>query len=345
MRAMAVHLGVLKFLAEKDCLERVTRISTVSGGSLLVGLVLSRAGFVWPSSNAFLSTVYEQTRNSICARSLLWDTVARLRNPANWRHVLSRANLLGEALRNDWSLDVPLRRLPALPEWSINATTAETGKRFRFKGTTIGDYESGYADAPDFSLAIALAVSAAFPGLVGPLSLQTGQFEWKTREFGEPEYKARVRRPDFATLHLYDGGVYDNLGLEPLYDPGRSTSKHSGDVIIASDAGAPLGEVFSADAFSPWRLKRVADIMADQSRSLRVRNFVQYLRDPKSPGRGAYLQIDNPLFDRRISAAADFTCTFPTTLRQLKESEFDIMAGYGYAMARRVHEVYGLGIG
>lgn len=341
---MAVHMGVLKFLAEQSWLERVTRISTVSGGSLLVGLVLSRTGFAWPSSEAFLSTVYEQTRSAICARSLLWDSVARLKNPINWRHLLSRANLLGEALRADWSLDVPLRRLPELPEWSINATTAETGKRFRFKGTTIGDYESGYAEAPDFSLAFALAVSAAFPGIVGPLSLETGQFEWKTRGFGEPEYKSRVKRPDFATLHLYDGGVYDNLGFEPLYDSGRSTSKHNGDVIIASDAGAPLGEGFSVDAFSPWRLKRVADIMSDQSRSLRVRSFVQYLRDPRSPGRGAYLQIDNPLFDRRKNAAAKFTCTFPTTLRRLQESEFDIMAGYGYAIARRVHEVYGLGI-
>ncbi|MEF9672493.1 patatin-like phospholipase family protein [Pseudomonas sp. PCH446] len=37
VRAMAFHLGVLKYLAEQQALERLTQISTVSGGSLLVG--------------------------------------------------------------------------------------------------------------------------------------------------------------------------------------------------------------------------------------------------------------------------------------------------------------------
>lgn len=40
IRAMLFHLGVLRLLAERRLVERVTRISTVSGGSLLVGLML-----------------------------------------------------------------------------------------------------------------------------------------------------------------------------------------------------------------------------------------------------------------------------------------------------------------
>lgn len=38
IRAMAFHLGMLKFLAERSLLEEIHRVSTVSGGSLLVGL-------------------------------------------------------------------------------------------------------------------------------------------------------------------------------------------------------------------------------------------------------------------------------------------------------------------
>lgn len=341
---MAFHSGVIKFLAETGRLERITRISTVSGGSLLVGLVISRAGNAWPSSDVFLQNVYDAVRSSMCSRNLLLDAIVQLRNPTNWQFLLSRANLVGEALRSKWGVDVPLRMVPTVPEWSINATTAENGKRFRFKGSTIGDYENGYAQAPDLPLSTALAVSAAFPGAIGPLALKTSQFGWKVRGFGDSESMEKPVAPKFQTLHLYDGGVYDNLALESLFDAGRAASKHGGDIIIASDAGAPLDEGFSSGALSPWRLKRVADIMSDQSRNLRVRSFVAYLKASDAQSRGAFLQLDAPLLDRRTNASSDFTCRFPTTLRRLTEDEFDIMSGHGYAVAHRTNEVYGLGL-
>ena len=50
IRAMAFHLGVLKRMAELDLLERVARISTVSGSSLLMGLVYRSNDFCWPTS-------------------------------------------------------------------------------------------------------------------------------------------------------------------------------------------------------------------------------------------------------------------------------------------------------
>ena len=52
IRAMAFHLGVLKRMAELDLLERVARISTVSGSSLLMGLVYRSNDFCWPTSSA-----------------------------------------------------------------------------------------------------------------------------------------------------------------------------------------------------------------------------------------------------------------------------------------------------
>lgn len=39
VRAAAFHPGVLQYLAEQCLLEQVTRISSVSGGSLFAGLV------------------------------------------------------------------------------------------------------------------------------------------------------------------------------------------------------------------------------------------------------------------------------------------------------------------
>ena len=40
-RASIFHMGVLKYLAEKNKLEEISYISSVSGGSLLIGLLYS----------------------------------------------------------------------------------------------------------------------------------------------------------------------------------------------------------------------------------------------------------------------------------------------------------------
>ena len=40
IRAMVFHLGVLKYLSEQNKLEEISHISTVSGGSLIIGLLL-----------------------------------------------------------------------------------------------------------------------------------------------------------------------------------------------------------------------------------------------------------------------------------------------------------------
>jgi NTE family protein len=340
VRAVAFHIGALKLLAELELLENVNHISSVSGGSLVTGLIFANSGARWPSSEIFLNTVYASVKNKVCSRNLMCDSLAQLIKPNNWRYLLSRANLVGMALAQHWDLDFTLNELAPSPTWSINATTAENGKRFRFKGATIGDYEVGYVDDANVPVSTAVAVSAAFPGGIGPLAIRTADYRWKRRKWGEPISEAKFVDPEFSTLHLYDGGVYDNLGLEPLFDAGTGKPKTDGSVIIALDAGAPLVQGFSAIALNPWRLKRVADIMAEQARSLRVRTFVEYL---KRTSAGAFIQIDSPLFDRVTDPVAAFACRFPTTLRRLSELEFDTLAGHGYSVAKRVHGIYGIG--
>jgi len=56
-RATAYHLGVLARLAHEDRLEDVTFLSTVSGGSLCVGLVYALNQFRWPSSQTYRKPV------------------------------------------------------------------------------------------------------------------------------------------------------------------------------------------------------------------------------------------------------------------------------------------------
>ncbi len=328
---MIFHLGVLNRLAQAGMLERVKRISTVSGGSLVVGLILSESNLQWPSSSIFATKIYPSLRNKICSKSLQMGAAKQLLKIHNLRYFLSRSNLLALTPRNDWGVNFDLIDLPISPEWSINGTTAETGRRFRFKKTSLGDYSLGYALPEKYPLANAMAVSAAFPGGFGPLRIQTKDFLWRKRPtWGSPDDTAAECTLAWDHLHLYDGGIYDNLGLEPFFDSGRCLSKVENHFIIASDASAPLGTNFSGWSANPLRLKRVADIMSEQSRALRVRSFHHYLKQKPSHGYYIYIAKDDNRLD---NIERNFVSNFPTTLRRTSQDEFDRIANFAYLLA------------
>ncbi|MGF0666542.1 patatin-like phospholipase family protein [Stenotrophomonas maltophilia] len=331
IRAMVFHLGVLKCIADANALENVACISSVSGGSLIAGLVLQQSRMKWPSSRQFSEEVLPALRLRLTSRSLQWDALRELAHPCNWRYALSRSNLLAAALRHRWGVDQTLESLPQRPVWSINATNAENGRRFRFKRDDFGDYESGYAKAEQFSLAHAMAVSAAFPGGFGPLALQADRLEWRRRPWGAPESESVIVPPPAARLHLYDGGVYDNLGLEPFFDAGRGLAKIGDLHLVVSDAGMPLGRGFRHGPLSPFRLKRVADIMSDQSRALRVRTFQDYIS--KDSRRGVYLCISDHDGSRNGRNLRDLSARFPTTLKKVTLDEFDSIFAHGLSVA------------
>lgn len=338
IRAMVFHLGVLQRFAELRLFEKVGRISTVSGGSLVVGLIFKEAETTWPSSSAYLENILPSLQKKLCGRSLQWGAARQLVWPTHWRFILTRSNMLGATLREDWGVSAQLSDLPNIPEWSINGTTAETGKRFRFKRDSLGDYTTGYAPAGEFSLADAMAVSAAFPGGFGPFRIDVQQYQWMRREWNAPVGSEEVVEMGTKPLHLYDGGVYDNLGLEPFFDAGVGTAKHVGSYIVVSDAGAPLPAGFGFGNLNPMRFKRMADIMSDQSRALRVRTFVNYLQ--KNPNHGAFLPINTITSENGVETR--FASSFPTTLRKTSNQEFARLLEHGYRVTRFIEDRYGL---
>lgn len=345
-RAMAYHAGVIRFLAEENSIERIRHVSTVSGGSLLIGLLLHRSGMQWPSSARYLKEVLPAIRQTMTTCNLTARALARLLLPWNWRYALSRANLVAKTLEGAWGLSATLKQVPSFPEWSINGTTAETGRRFRFKSTKFGDYELGYAEASNFPLAQAIAVSAAFPGGIGPLAIESADYTWqKLPSWGAPEeLKEEVTLP-FERLHLYDGGVYDNLGTEPLFDIGKRMAKQSGATLIVSDAGAPLEKGFSLRALNPWRMKRLMDISMEQQRALRVRVVVNALQSGLP---GAYLQIGSAAIASMERAGvsgqessewlskedARSVASVPTALGRMSELQFSQIERHGYETAK-----------
>jgi len=363
VRAAAFHAGVILYLAEQGLLEDVTHISSVSGGSLYTGLVLSASGYRWPSSAHYIEVVHPQVRKTLVSHSLQMRALAQLvLNPANWQYALSRANVVAQTIRSLWDVEATLGDLPDLPAWSINGTTGETGRRFRFKGRRMGDYELGYTDVSNMPLCEAMAVSAAFPGGIGPLVIKAEDFTWHKREqwgshAGEIPYK-----PPLERVHLYDGGLYDNLGIEPLFDVGKQAIKErkpeSVDFVLVSDAGAALPRMAIPHRLNPFRFKRIADIALDQTRALRVRAFVNFLQQP--PTRGAYAQLgaDPVVSVRRLKMGREESADrllaqewlagdtikkaalYPTTLKKMAAADFDRLSRHGYETAMWNFELF-----
>ena len=350
---MAFHCGMLQWLAERGRLGDISHISSVSGGTLFTGLVFQFGNWEWPSDAAYCADIKPRIRTLLTQSNLQAAALRRLVRPRNWRYLLSRANVLSEAIAHRWGIAARLRHLPEKPVWSVNGTTAENGRRFRFKQTGCGDYEIGYAAAGGFKISDAMAVSTAFPGLIGPFAIRTADFAWQRRKaWNDPPESAVDVTPPFPRLHLYDGGIYDNLGMEPLFDTGPQSFKGDINSLVVSDAGAPLARRPLGRALSLFRAKRVADIALDQTRALRIRVWINFLQS--HPECGMYLQLgayapdlikkyaaNNPegadallresWLDREEvkRAAAE-----PTCLGRLTPDAFDRLARHGYETAQ-----------
>lgn len=357
---MAFHCGVLRWLAETARLEDIEHVSSVSGGTLLAGLVFAANKWSWPTSKQYLDSVAPRIRVALVSKNIPLTGALLLLLPTNWRFALSRANVLSQALSKCWNIEGTLANLPSRPIWSINGTTAETGRRFRFKLNRCGDYELGYADISDFKISDAMAVSAALPGAIGPLAIEVDDFQWKKRPSwnASPNAEQVVVLP-YKRLHIYDGGVYDNLALEPFLDSGSQCLKNGIDYLICSDAGAPLVRMSSGPSLSPFRALRIMKIAMDQTRSLRIRALAHFLEN--NPRAGTYAQIGvDPLeriqhYERRnpLVAAKLLNCQWlsgdvvklasehPTSLWPLLNDQFTRLEQHGYESIQWNERLFG----
>lgn len=323
VRALIFHLGVLKRLADEKLLEEINQISTVSGGSLGTGLIYKINEYKWPSSNKFLNDTLPKIKDTLINKNL--QRRLALLSIFQGKLVKPRGNLLAFALGKFWGIKATLGDLKDRPKWWINATCYETGKNWIFSKEYVGDYKYTKTKLTDkFKLNTALAASAAFPGLIGPVVFRPN---WGTKE----------------KLHLWDGGVYDNLGSEVFYKPYKGLVKDI-DMLFVSDAGSLFQSQKRCFVKSPLRL---IDITMSQIRGLRSRMLVNYFKRKKDSG--CYLQIGNTmkyiltnakvpipidleekmLSEDAVTKVADYS----TNLKKVKEVDFERIMRHGYEVA------------
>lgn len=338
-RAIVFHLGLLKALAEKGLWSDITYLSTVSGGSLCVALVMACNANAWPDEETFLNNTLPRIQKMLTAPQ--WKAIQTY---LFWLGLLFtgvRANFLAFLLEKLWGIKGDLSELPETPRWAINCTCWDTGKNWRFERRRMGDYKTQYVLSPHFPIAKAVAASAGVPWLIGSLKIKTSQFQW--HKFERDQKTTTPVHPIYKHLSLWDGGLYDNAGIECFFSPNdrkapKDWLKKDIDFCIISDASKELVNINRKYILwmplPKWLNSRIADIATDQVRSVRSRWMFQYFRENKN---GIYIRMGEgekygcKLEDEALAKINSFN----TSLMNFKSDDFNYLFNHAYSLTLR----------
>jgi NTE family protein len=189
----------------------------------------------------------------------------------------------------------------------------------------MGDYQVGYMEPPrGFPVARAVAASACFPPVFGPLRLRLDPEGLKGGS--APHDGARDRC--LADLRLTDGGTYDNMGLEPVW------KSHA--VVLVSDAGGLF--THESDRGLLWRVPRYQEIQERQARALRKRwliaGFSEGVVDGAYWGVGSapcQYEEGRPGYSKAL--AREVIAEIRTDLDAFSEAEAAVLENHGYLLA------------
>lgn len=233
-RAAAFAYGVLEELRDarlpgdggRSLLDEVDVISAVSGGSVTAaayGLYGDRVFEVLEP--AFLK------RN--VQRSLVLQTLNPLRWPSLWSSTYGRSELASDFYDKILFKGATFEavRTNGSPFLVINGTDITSGTRFDF---TQHSFDLICSDISSYPLASAVAASSAVPGALTPITLKNfaggcdcALPDWisgaREHDRGRISRRAAVlesylNATNRPFLHLVDGGVSDNIGVQPFID-------------------------------------------------------------------------------------------------------------------------------
>ena len=324
-RAMLFHAGAIWRMNEFGLLSGFSRISSVSGGSITAAVLgvnwgqlsFGDHGVAAGLREALLDPLRGLARFTVDLSSIvkgiaLPGSIAEKVVAAYEEHLSMRGKTLQD--------------LPDSPRFIFNATNLQSRALWRFSKPYMGDYLIGRVMNPKVPLAQAVAASSAYPPVLSPLVLRVDP-----DSFSPPEPGNKLHFPPYTSnVVLSDGGVYDNLGLEPAWKRCRT--------ILVSDAGAacPPQPAPRHDWIS--QTLRVLDIIDNQVRSLRVRQLVESYRS--GIRKGTYWSIGGDIRDCGVTDAlicplekTHALAEIETRLEKMDDSLQESLIDWGYAMA------------
>jgi len=325
-RAMVFHLGALWRLNEFGYLPKLTRISSVSGGSITAGVL----GCKW-SNLAFDASGVGQRFDAEVVQ-LVRDLASRTIDEGSILGGVflpgSISDRVADAYRKYLFGTATLQDLPAdPPRFVFNATNVQSGALWRFSRPFMADYRVGLVKNPTVELAVAVAASSAFPPVLSPLKM-----ELKARDYQQPSGQ---KSEDLHFGHyltdvvLTDGGVYDNLGLETAWKRYRT--------VLVSDGGGKLAAEEEPHADWARHALRVNELIDNQVRSLRKRLTIASFKDGTRAGTywGIRSHVDDYHLPDALPCPPDKTLILANTKTRLKKMDAVLqerLINWGYAI-------------
>jgi NTE family protein len=345
-RAMLYHLGAYWRLCELGILGRASRISSVSGGSIVSGklalewknLGLTHDGAPGPAPKAFVDLVVEPLRRMASTTIDVWPTLLSAVGLVNAASCITKK--YDTYLFNNATLqDLPDDSLPpgspgAGPRFVINATNLRSGVLWRFSRNYMADYTVGVVPRPRVPLSHAVAASSAFPPLLSPLKIKLDPASFE-KDRGRPPQNANQRDEAILT----DGGVYDNLGMETVWKRTRT--------VFVSDAGGGA-EFWDPKASRSWLRQgwRVLWVARQQVGGLRRRQLMSTYTPLARPGpatdpwwrHGSFWSISTPIGKYELrdatplpEAETNKLAQTPVRLKAMPNELQEALINWGYA--------------
>src|ERR1041385_195866 len=318
-RATLFHLGAIRRLNELGILPKLTTISSGSGGSILNGFLASR--LPGPLANGvadFQNTVSDPIRQFCSLDIRRWLALEAV--------IPGTHNSAGLARQYDRHLTkgMLLKDTPTAPVHIFCSTDLAYGVNWMFKNLECGDWQAGFQKTPaDWLVAIAVAASSCFPPVFKPLQLNLDP----SKMVGGNVPPSPQRDKGIREITFSDGGVYDNLGLEPIW------KDH--EIVLSSDGGAlfPVG----GDTGFVWEVGRFISIPENQALALRKRWLISNFDSGRM--KGTYWGIGSS----RSSYGLDGVCSddlartsiaaIRTDLDSFSDAEASVLENHGYWLA------------
>jgi NTE family protein len=225
-----------------------------------------------------------------------------------------------------------IAELPRNPQFLLCATDMVFGVNWVYSHDAAGDYEAGYTNTglDRIPISHAAAASACFPPVFAPIQTGVDPAALKNGDAkgaGADECRQKLR--------LTDGGVYDNMGLEPVWKSAK--------LVLVSDAGGPFE--YDKDRGTLNDVQRYPDVMGNQAHNLRRRWLISSFKSGIGPDdlkgfagtywrtagtRASYDPADTTGYPPNV---ADLISHIRTDLNRFFQVEQEILENHGYLMA------------
>lgn len=326
-RAALFHLGAVRRLNEMGALGKLDTITSVSGGSILAAHLVAAMGPSWPAPGEVFANFDERVarpfKRDVCGKDIrTWPLLTGLLPWNVLRGSRAVAELERQYARRLTRLE--LSRLPEHPRFVFCATDMSYGVNWTFTREEVGSYMAGYVPAPaGWRVARAVAASSCFPPFFNPQPINLAPSDLQ----GGMDPSGDERDERVASLRLSDGGLYDNMGLEPVW------KSHA--VILASEGGSTFDAGPDRGLF--WRLNRYVEVMGRQGGAQRRRWLISNFIEGRL--RGTYWGIGTDIASYDIGASGyppdlvkGVIAEMRTDMDRFSEPERSVLENHGYLL-------------